>query len=291
MRRISIIPFAASILLMMFCGQARTDFYKGILWEISAGDTTPSYVFGPFHSDDDAILDLPVTVRKALHKSSILVLEMSLDSENINAMRQAAVLPAGKTLRHVIKDNLIYSEAVSSMALRGSPRNITSRLKPWAVYMSLNTPEQKSGMFQDLLLKLLAGIQNKPVASLEAAHEQVAVYDELTMAEQVELLDGLLGSYSSNDIEYEMIKGHYLERDLAQLSRAASVQNLEVNDSLKQKMQRRLVDNRNDRMVSRMKPYLQNGDAFIAVGALHLAGANGILSQLSANGYSVTRIY
>ena len=89
----------------------------------------------------------------------------------------------------------------------------------------------------------------------------------------------------------QKLHNYYLQADLAGLMEAALVQKLEVNSKLKQKIQQRLVDNRNDRMVRRMKPYLEKGDACIAVGALHLAGANGILSQLSERGYTVTRVY
>lgn len=286
-----IAPVFFSLVLGLVSGQVHAMYQKGILWQVSIETTEPSYVFGTFHSDDDAILDLPVSVRKALYQSSLLVLEMTLDPASVSHMQKAAILPEGKNLRHTINDNLIYSEAVSNMALRGSPRSLTSRMKPWAVYMSLNTPEKKSGMFQDLLLSLLAGVQNKPVTALEAAHEQVAVYDGLSLAEQVELLEALLGSYGKNDAEYEQIKDYYLQADLAGLVDAASVKNLEVNNNLKEKIQRRLVDNRNDRMVRRMKPYLEQGDAFIAVGALHLAGTNGILNQLNERGYRITRVY
>lgn len=279
------------VLPVLTASASDTRFYKGILWEVKTEGADSSYIFGTFHSDDEAILELPVRVRKALYFSSVLVLEMPINADSAGAMQKAALLPEDHSLRHVINDNLIYTEAVATMAQRGSPRTITSRLKPWAVYMSLNSPQKKSGISQDFLLQMLAGAQGKPIAGLERVHEQIAVYDGLTIHEQVALLESLLEDHGTADAEYELIKQHYLERNLLKLAQAASTENLAVADNLQEKVQRRLVENRNDVMVDRMLPYLDDGDAFIAVGALHLPGENGILQQLSQSGYQVTPIY
>ena len=53
----------------------------------------------------------------------------------------------------------------------------------------------------------------------------------------------------------------------------------------------RLLDERNARMVERMAPRLTEGDAFIAVGALHLPGERGILNLLAERGYRIFRVY
>jgi hypothetical protein len=52
----------------------------------------------------------------------------------------------------------------------------------------------------------------------------------------------------------------------------------------------RLNDERNRRMVQRMIPYLEQGNSFIAVGALHLGGPQGILSLLKKHGYNLDAV-
>ena len=52
-----------------------------------------------------------------------------------------------------------------------------------------------------------------------------------------------------------------------------------------------LLDRRNLRMADRMEERLQEGGAFVAVGALHLPGEKGILSLLNSKGYRLTRLY
>lgn len=289
-KNIVIILLGACLVLAASLTQA--NFYKGILWEVQRDGAPPSYVFGTFHSDDEAILDLPVRVRKALHRSRVLVVEMQTDQSASQRVRQAMVLDEDEHLREVLQDNLIHSEAVAGMAKRGIPRHYTNQLKPWAVYMQLNAPEKGQSVFQDALLQILATLQNKPVAGLETPYEQVQVYDGLSHQEQTELLASLLDeTKTQSEAEFERIKHYYLQRDLNKLADVASVNKMSVTDNLKDKIQRRLVDSRNDVIVDRMLPYIEKGNAFIAIGALHLPGEKGILEQLKNSGYQVTAVY
>jgi uncharacterized protein YbaP (TraB family) len=52
-----------------------------------------------------------------------------------------------------------------------------------------------------------------------------------------------------------------------------------------------LINRRNRLMVERMATRLAEGNAFIAVGALHLPGDQGILHLLELQGYQVRPLY
>jgi uncharacterized protein YbaP (TraB family) len=60
---------------------------------------------------------------------------------------------------------------------------------------------------------------------------------------------------------------------------------------LKDLFNQRLLYERNTRMAERMRPQLEAGSAFVAVGALHLYGEKGLLSLLERDGYRVSRVY
>src|SRR3546814_9044049 len=51
------------------------------------------------------------------------------------------------------------------------------------------------------------------------------------------------------------------------------------------------LDDRNHRMVERLVPLLERGKAFVAVGAAHLPGEEGMLHLLEQQGYRITRVY
>jgi uncharacterized protein YbaP (TraB family) len=44
-------------------------------------------------------------------------------------------------------------------------------------------------------------------------------------------------------------------------------------------------------MAERMQEILNKGNAFIAIGALHLPGDEGVLNLLDGSGYIISRIY
>ena len=54
---------------------------------------------------------------------------------------------------------------------------------------------------------------------------------------------------------------------------------------------RRIVDDRSALMMYRLFLPLRAGGVFVAVGALHLHGAKGMLAQLKAQGYKLRRVY
>ena len=53
----------------------------------------------------------------------------------------------------------------------------------------------------------------------------------------------------------------------------------------------RFIDARNLVMAERMTERLDQGGAFIAIGALHLPGEKGLVSLLKARGYRVEPVY
>ena len=86
------------------------------------------------------------------------------------------------------------------------------------------------------------------------------------------------------------MKELYLERDLKGLSVFGQRHAFEDN-SLYERVTERLLTDRNRLMVERMLPLLDAGDAFVAVGAMHLPGADGLLALLAERGYQIERVY
>jgi uncharacterized protein YbaP (TraB family) len=63
------------------------------------------------------------------------------------------------------------------------------------------------------------------------------------------------------------------------------------DQQLAAEFQDRLITRRNRLMAERLQPYLQEGNAFVAVGALHLPGETGLLELLEQRGYTVRVLY
>jgi uncharacterized protein YbaP (TraB family) len=83
----------------------------------------------------------------------------------------------------------------------------------------------------------------------------------------------------------------YLKRDLRGLQDVNAKYMALDDPALGDKLMETLIDARNVRMVERMQARLKEGNAFVAVGALHLPGEIGILNLLGKKGYRVSVVY
>jgi uncharacterized protein YbaP (TraB family) len=82
----------------------------------------------------------------------------------------------------------------------------------------------------------------------------------------------------------------YADGDLAGLSSYGQRYSFDDN-TLYETLTDRLLTRRNRLMTERMQAALEAGSAFIAVGALHLPGEEGILALLERRSFEITRVF
>ena len=91
--------------------------------------------------------------------------------------------------------------------------------------------------------------------------------------------------YEMLEEDFEVMKSYYLKRDMQGLY-VYSNQYTISSEGLYQELIKRLLTDRNHRMVERMQDILQEGNAFIAIGAMHLPGDDGVLALLEGMSYN-----
>jgi uncharacterized protein YbaP (TraB family) len=284
--------FAGSLLLFLLAdlAVAGNGFERGLLWRIETSGGPTSYLFGTMHIEDPEVVTLPAPVQKAFDQAGGVTLEVVLDPQSLLAMATAFLLTDGSTLEsHVGKQ--LYQRSVKAMSAHGMPEVMVARMKPWAVAVTLMTPPPETGVVLDLKLYQDALAQGKPVTGLESPMEQMSLFDSFSGQEQLALLEDTLDNMGDLPRMFADIKAAYLERDLARLVKVSDDSMRDKDPRLVEEFNRKLITERNQRMVERMQPLLQDGQQFIAVGALHLPGKNGILQLLSDQGYRVTAVY
>ena len=268
---------------------ASAKFTKGVLWKIETQNAPPSFLFGTIHSDDARVTALPEVVAKSLDVSNRFAMEALIDGDGLVQMAQAMYFNDGKTLEQVIGKKL-YADVLQTLTKHGLPTLGVEKQKPWAVMMMLSMPPPTTGQYLDLILETRAAQQNKPIRGLETIQEQIAVFNDLPLPDQTLLLQETLRDYQDFDKAFEQLIKAYLARDLKDLLEI-SEKHEPANNIMYQKVMDRLLTARNTRMLERMTPLLQQGQAFIAVGAAHLPGDAGLLNLLEKAGYRVTPIY
>lgn len=281
-------PLICSIL---FCfahvAVSADDVGSGLLWRIHKAKTPPSYLFGTIHVDDKRVKRLSEQVRRRFDESRTLCLEILPDRETQVGIGLAMLLPEGDAL-----DKLLGESLFNRLSLQLNRRGITPlaalRLKPWAAMVALSRPQSQGGYALDEQLYHWANHQYKRLCALETLQEQLSVFDQLTLADQTALLIETLDHLPELKDMNEALIQTYLQGDLDGIYQKSMELNQMQDEGLSRRLRESLIDKRNVKMVERMLPYLEKGRAFIAVGALHLPGEQGLIRLLIKQGYAVT---
>jgi uncharacterized protein YbaP (TraB family) len=265
------------------------EFGEGLLWKIADGGVPPSFIFGTIHAADARVKRLPAAVRKAFNDSDVFVMEVVPDAALSEKMRQAMVFSDGHSLKDTVNDR-VYDAAVRALAKYNITEQVANRLKPWAIASTLSVPENKTGTPLDQWLYEQARVQKKSIFGLETAAEQIAVLNKMSSEDQIDLLRGALDTFEDRYKIYDTLLQDYLDRDIAAIF-LLNDKYAQGDKRLAATVEQRIILDRNARMVKRMLPQLKQGRAFIAIGAGHLPGHDGVLGQLQRQGYTVSRAY
>lgn len=272
-------------------GQAWSgNFDKGILWQVSKPGQTRSYILGTIHSDDPTVTNLPRQVKKALSESKSFTAELDLDMSAMLQAQMQMFLPNDQSLKKIVGLGR-YRKCVNLMSGYGVPEMMVDRMKPWAIAAQLSMPKPKSGVFLDIKLYQLAQQRGFKLHGLETVSEQMGVFESMTEEQQLLMLSHAIRDYPSMPQKVSRLIAYYRDRDLRGMMQYSEEELNSTDPELKEIMEERLINARNQRMVERMQPQLVEGLAFIAVGALHLPGNKGILQLLEDRGYRVEAVY
>lgn len=262
----------------------------GLLWEVTGGGDGPSYVFGTIHISDPRVTRLPEPVRSAFAGARTFTMEVLVDYAAYERVMRSMFYTDGRTLEQVIGDKL-FGRVAKRLAELGMSRAAVMNMKPWAVMATLGVPLMDRGTALDLELYADAVEQGKPVYGLESVNEQLNVFEAMPRQAQVEMVRSSIQPQEATDSQFEAFLKAYLDRDLTGLMRLADRYTAADYPAFRDAFMEQAIRQRNRRMVERMQPRLQDGGAFIAVGALHLPGAHGVLHLLERRGFSVTPVY
>ena len=262
----------------------------GLLWKISKSGFSDSYLFGTIHSDDERVIKLSAEIQHAFDSSPAVALELILDEAASKSVMAYMYFSDANTLQNVIGDDL-FKRSVEALSTKGMPEKMVDRMKPWAVFTILNMPDNQSNTFLDAMLYDKALKANKKVVGLETPMEQVNVFDGLSYDIQTQLLEKTLDQYTDMQKVMDEIIGIYLTRDLEKILAINEKYNRLMGKELAAIFNKRLLTDRNVRMMERMLPLLKEGQVFVGVGALHLPGKDGLIELLKQQDFVLEPVY
>ena len=281
------------LLLIIWVGALHADVFStssGLLYRIHKPGGAVSYLFGTMHSENERVLKLGDQVNEYLDQTQRLVLEVELDPGAMLASMTYMVIADGRDLEQILGADL-YAETVAAVETIGIPEVAVRQFKPWAVATLLSLPPTQTGQFLDLVLYNRAKSAGMEIIGLETVQEQLSLFDQLPEQDQIVLLKQTLAQFEDLPELHDQLLNAYLEGDLNRLSQLMDVMNGEVDQEVADRFKKVLISDRNQKMLQRILPILDEGPVVIAVGALHLPGANGLLNLLFEQGFIVEKVF
>jgi uncharacterized protein len=164
------------------------------------------------------------------------------------------------------------------------------RMKPWSVLALLEARGESGGeATMDARLQRIAAASGKRVLHLESLEQQLQALDCVPASEHVRVLDERLRASWILRIESAQAMAWYRARNLE--AWLADIDRMEgLSDearAIEQRARRCLLEDRNARWIGQLETLFQDGPCLVAVGAVHLVGAEGLLAALRRDGYHV----
>lgn len=278
---------AASLII---AGSAINSFAQetsSLLWEISGKDIAkPSYLFGTIHMLPEDKYFFTDIMKASLSNADVLALEIDMNVSLADQMKMAGemIMPEGKSWKDYMTEeeySAVKSAFVDSLGIKEKKVDKYSKIRP--IYVSgiiLTELIGKVKMYEKELTGL-AKKEKKTIIGLETMKEQMDIVGSIPLEDQIEDLKANTAS---------------MQRDFNDMVEAYTTQNLDelekVGTESKEfdKMEAKLLTERNDRWVKIIREQLASTSTFYAVGALHLVGEAGLIEQLKTAGYTVEAV-
>ncbi|MFD2239221.1 TraB/GumN family protein [Aureimonas populi] len=277
---------------------------EGRLFRIERDERPASFLFGTMHLSDPRVVALTAEAESAFAGARTLVIETTdLTDESrlaglLLSRPDLTLLPPGTAL-----EDLLPAERRAGLAAaleaQGVPAHSVTTLQPWFVTLALVAPPceaQRSAAGEtilDLRLAERASEDGKALVGLESAEEQMQALAALPQDLQALNLLATLDMIDRLPDLFETMIDLYLQGRIGAIRPAleglAETRSDERTAAAYAAFEDRVILSRNRTMAERLAPTIEAGGVFVAVGALHLPGEEGLVELLRAQGWRVSR--
>lgn len=262
---------------------------KPALWEIAGPKGMPAgWLFGTVHALPEGTDWRTPRLEQALGTAQVLVVEVAnLDDDKAIARafaRLAMDQPASPLAARV--DPARRGPLRALVDRSGVAEPALDRLETWAAALTLARAANPLASAPGADRALVADFRGRPVVELEGVRTQLGIFDRLPERDQRDLLAAVIDESAQGSAAARAIVESWAAGDTARLERLAQGGLLEDRE-----LRAALLTARNRAWTKRIAVMLRRGEQpFVAVGAAHLLGSDGLLALLEAEGYLIRRI-
>ena len=262
---------------------------SSLLWKISGPNMeSDSYLFGTMHLIEKEYFLFPKKLEKLVLKTDQLVMEIAGLPDQMEAMKYV-MLEEGSFFDYFNQSQtdtiLVWAKEKFSME-EPAFRAVFSKMKPFVI-VQMATQMQFIGKTEsyEMTFDKIAKEKNIEMNGLETIAQQMSFFDDLTNEQQVEMV--MAGIRDADDAITTItdMQKTYVTQDVDAL-----YQMIVDDGGVMSEEQGKFLDNRNVNWIPQIIEFVKTKNTFIAVGAGHLGGPNGVIRLLEKEGYTLTPI-
>ncbi len=258
---------------------------KGLFWKLESPTGIVSYLFGTIHTDDNRVADISPNVINAIKSVDTFMMESAENNDPSFFMMKEGNLASLVTeaefeqIRELADFHTMHLGAAIQM-------------KPWLLAVVFDLPKPQTPFAQDNLLMTKSEEADKNVVGIESAKEHFGVMDDFSLDEQMVMLRAVLKrTPEQKEADFERLMAAYAKGDSDKIKALdEQITSGMLPKELSLKITDRLLEKRNVVMAERSIKAANEKSLFVAVGASHLAGENGLIAAFKKAGFKLSAV-
>ncbi len=294
-----LLPLILTLLSLVVCAQTKNEKNGALLWEISGKDLKmPSYILGTLHLESGNYLDSIPGAQKTLESCEQVVGEVVIGDMYSSMQEIMSVLKMdADTTYHILYSEDDYRFLDEQMKpLLGIGLDQMGTIKPAAIHSSVVVllgakyiPDFNPQNLLDIFIQQKATESGKTIIGLESAKEQASLlFESMPLQRQADILLCTFENKETLLNDMDKLIYYYHRGDLSAIDKLANDFSKPCSNT--QEEMRRINGDRNNKWMKKLPEIMKEKSSFIAVGALHLVGDAGLLTQLEKLGYKVEAV-
>jgi uncharacterized protein YbaP (TraB family) len=171
----------------------------------------------------------------------------------------------------------------------GIPADKVSSVTPWAAFSLIGRPRPVRAASQEMNLLNVAQQSVQQIKSLESMEEIIASLNKLSMDDQITILKDTICNHQQILSDAKELVDLYVARDLEGIVKFNN--QAHHDEALFERFMQAILYDRNEKTLQTIETEFAKGNAFVAIGASHLADKRGLLHSLEQRGYVLRSIY
>ena len=267
---------------------AQTD---GILWKVTGKELTKlTYILGTIHITCQSDKIMKPLIDSLIAKTDILATEINFTDANeikliMESEKEVAIQNVNEVLIPVefaLVDS-IYKVLLNDTLLKYNSKSLMTVMTK--IILS-------SGMFGcdkleviDILVTIKAYGMAKKIIGLDGFQFQKNLLDSIPEADKKQWLLELCNNFQKSKLEFKSLENAYFDQKAEEVYKIS----LETSPEFS-KHEKLFLTDRNIKWVNYLQANMKLNTYFVAVGAGHLGGPNGMIALLKKAGYKLTPI-